>query len=190
MPILLSLLNTVVEASESKKAAIKDLICAFVQADIPLEKVDKLKSWLRMYLREGGNIPSGNALRRDYLPGVFENYLITIKQMFSGKKVSLIVDETTDSRARSVVNVLFNYRDLTKLVVVDYLDIVNNSTIGQLIVRILVDWNISFHDTRLIVSDSAAYMKKCVREVLRPIMPQIMHQTYLINYKVFFFKFT
>ncbi|RIB03245.1 hypothetical protein C2G38_802207 [Gigaspora rosea] len=52
---------------------------------------------------------------------------------------------------------------------------------GQLIVRTLVDWNISFSDVRLIVSDSASYIKKYIREVLRPIMPQIMHQACLAH---------
>lgn len=93
----------------------------------------------------------------------------------------MIVDETTDSRARSVVNILFSYRGFTKLVVVDFLGIVNNSTIGQLVVRILVEWNIPFGNVRLIASNSAAYMKKCVREVLKPIMPQILHQTCLAH---------
>ncbi|CAG8584085.1 6410_t:CDS:2 [Gigaspora rosea] len=67
------ILNSVVEASKSKKAAIKDLIC--------------------------GNIPLTNALCCNDLFGVFENYLITIKQKFNSKKVSLIVNETPDSRA-------------------------------------------------------------------------------------------
>ena len=64
--------------------------------------------------------------------------------------MSIIVDETTDSRARSVVNILFSYRGNTRLVAVDYLNNVNNVTIGQLIIRTLIEWSIPFSFPRCI----------------------------------------
>ena len=95
--------------------------------------------------------------------------------------MSIIVDETTDSRARSVVNILFSYRSNTRLVAVDYLDNVNNVTIGQLIIRTLIEWSIPFNFLRLLASDSAAYMKKSYRELLKPIMPQLIHSPCLAH---------
>ncbi|RIA81553.1 hypothetical protein C1645_836822 [Glomus cerebriforme] len=69
-----------------------------------------------------------------------------------------------------------------KLVVkVDFLDIVNNVTIGQLIIRTLTEWSIPFSFPRLLASDSAAYMKKSYREVLKPIMPQLIHSPCLAH---------
>ncbi|CAG8594679.1 9668_t:CDS:2 [Diversispora eburnea] len=135
-------IQTLINTSEAKKIIINNLVEAFVIADIPLEKVDKLQKWLCENCREG---------------------------------VSIIVDETTDSRARSVVNILFSYNGITKLTHVDYLESVNNCIIGQLIIQILVQWTIPFDLPLLIASDSAAYMKKCYRDVLKSIMPQLIH---------------
>src|SRR5579859_123496 len=104
-----------------------------------------------------------------------------LKEYFQTKAVSIIVDETTDSQARSVVNVLFSYRSITRLVAVDFLDIVNNVTIGQLIIRTLTEWSIPFSFPRLLASNSAAYMKKSYHEVLKPIMPQLIHSPCLAH---------
>ncbi|GES84761.1 transcription factor E2F6 isoform X1 [Rhizophagus clarus] len=70
------------------------------------------------------------------------------------------------------------------LVHVDYLENVNNCTIGQLIIQILVQWGISFDLPQLVASDLAAYMKKCYRDVLKLLMPQLIHLpclAYILN---------
>jgi len=59
------------------------------------------------------------------------------------------------------VNILFSYNDIIKLIYMNYLNSVNNCIIGQLIIQILVQWVIPFDLSQLVISDSAAYMKKC-----------------------------
>lgn len=59
--------------------------------------------------------------------------------MFCGKPISVIIDETTDKKACSVVNTLFSYRDQTKLISVNFLSQVNNAMVGQLVFQILVE---------------------------------------------------
>lgn len=174
-------LEEVLSVAESKKLVVKDLVKIFAEANIPLEKVNVLQPFLKKYCREGGAIPQADALRRNYLPGIYQQHIEDLKEYFQTKAVSIIVDETTDSRARSVVNVLFSYRGITRLVAVDFLDIVNNITIGQLIIRTLTEWSIPFSFPRLLASDSAAYMKKSYREVLKPIMPQLIHSPCLAH---------
>ena len=85
------------------------------------------------------------------------------------------MDELSDDCAHSVVNTLFTHRENTKLVSVDFLERVNNTTIGQTLLPILHSYNISLNIPRLFLSDSAAYMKKYYREVLKPVMPQLIH---------------
>ncbi|RHZ82361.1 hypothetical protein Glove_109g415 [Diversispora epigaea] len=85
------------------------------------------------------------------------------------------MDETSDDCARSVVNTLFVFRTQTKLVSVDFLEQVNNSTIAQTLFSVLHFYNIPLNFPRLFLSDSAAYMKKSYRDVLKPIMPQLIH---------------
>ena len=63
----------------------------------------------------------------------------------------------------------------TKLVSVDFLKRVNNITIGQTLLPILHSYNISLNIPHLFLSDSVAYMKKCFRKVLKPVMPQLIH---------------
>ncbi len=104
-----------------------------------------------------------------------------MKEVFQNKPVSIIIDETTDSRARSVVNILFSYHDNTRLIAVDYLNSVNNIIIGQLIICTLTEWSILFSFSCLLVSDSALYMKKSHREIFKPIMPQLIHLPYLAH---------
>ena len=85
------------------------------------------------------------------------------------------MDESSDDCAQSVVNTLFTYRSHTKLASVDFLEQVNNSTIAQTLLPILHSYNIPLNFLRLFLSDSAAYMKKCYRDVLKPIMLQLIH---------------
>jgi hypothetical protein len=85
------------------------------------------------------------------------------------------MDETTDDCSRSVVNTLFTFRENTKLVSVDFLKRVNNSTMGGTLLTILTIYNISYSLPRLFLSDSASYIKKYYREVLKLIMPQLIH---------------
>ncbi|CAG8464964.1 6664_t:CDS:2 [Diversispora eburnea] len=93
------------QASESKKIVIEDLIEAFANADIPLEKINLLLLFFKKHLKEGGAIPQASTLRQ-------------------------IICQNDDC-ARSVVNTLFVFRTHTKLVSVDFLEQVNNSTIAQ-----------------------------------------------------------
>ena len=81
------------------------------------------------------------------------------------------MDESSNNCAQSVINSLFTYRSHTKLASVDFLEQVNNSTIAQTLLPILHSYNIPLNFPRLFLSDSAAYMKKCYRDVLKPIMP-------------------
>jgi hypothetical protein len=168
-------IETNLRAAESKKEVIEDLLEALVSADIPLEKVNHLLPFFKKHLREGGAIPRAPTLRQIYLPQIFEKHIESLKLLFNSKPVSIIMDETSDVCARSVVNTLFSYRSITKLVSVDFLEIVNNATMGQTLLPILHSYNISLNLPRLFLSDSASYMKKCYRDVLKPIMPDLIH---------------
>ncbi|CAG8815303.1 16646_t:CDS:1, partial [Cetraspora pellucida] len=91
--------------------------------------------------------------------------------------IAIIIDETTDVKGCNVVNTLFAYHRTTKLVSVDFLEAVNFSTIGGLILQLLTEWKILFNLPKLIASDSTSYMKKCFRKALNPVMQQLKHNT-------------
>src|SRR5260363_339948 len=174
-------LQTTLNAYDVRRAIIKDLIETMVMADIPLEKVNHLRPFLQKYCREGGAIPQASTLRQVYLPDIFDDHILKLKDLFKEKSISIIMDETTDDCGRKVVNTLFTYRANVKLVSVDFLVEVNNTTIGQVLVNILAFYNISFGTPRLFLSDSASYMKKCYQNVLKPLMPQLIHNPCLAH---------
>lgn len=168
-------LETTLLAANSKREMIEDLIQSFAGADIPLEKINFLLPFFKKYLKEGGAIPQAPTLRQIYLPNVFNKHIDALKLIFDSKPVCIIMDESSDDCGRSVVNTLFTYRSYTKLVSVDFLEQVNNTTIAQTLLPILHSYNIPLNLPHLFLSDSAAYMKKCYRDVLKPLMPQLLH---------------
>lgn len=97
-----------------------------------------------------------------------------------GKHISITVDESTDVRERSAVNILFSFVNYTKLVVTDHLTIVNNITISQLVIKTLNDYSIPFENIILFISDNAAYMLKSFRN-LSTIIPQMKHNCCLAH---------
>ena len=49
--------------TNSKREMIQDLIQAFADADIPLEKINSLIPFFKKYVKEGGAIPQAPTLR-------------------------------------------------------------------------------------------------------------------------------
>ncbi|RHZ86999.1 hypothetical protein Glove_41g191 [Diversispora epigaea] len=119
-------LSATQDAADLKKQVIEELLEAFVVADIPLEKINRLLPFFKKYLKNGGSIPQAPTLRQIYLPNVFNKHYQSLKLLFDSKLVAIIMDETTDDCA-SVVNTIFTYHNETKLVSVDFLERVNNS---------------------------------------------------------------
>ena len=53
-----------------------------------------------------------------------------LKIIFNAKPICIFMDESSDDYTWSIINTLFTYRSDTKLVSVDFLEQVNNSTIA------------------------------------------------------------
>jgi hypothetical protein len=71
----------------------------------------------------------------------------------------------------------FNNNCSALLVNTEFLTEVNNVSIAQCIIRTLTQLNVQFNDVVALVSDNAAYMKKCFRENLKGILPNAVHVT-------------
>ena len=93
-------------------------------------------------MKQEGFIPQTPTLHQIYLSQVFENYLNQIKLLFENKPVVIIINKITDDYSHSVVNILFYFQKNTKLVSVDFLIQVNNSTIRSTLLIILTKYNI------------------------------------------------
>ena len=86
-------------AAESKKQLVKDLIEAFVTADISLEKVNSLLSFFKKYVKNGDSISRIPTFRQNYLLGIFDKHYQSLKLLFDSKPVAIIMNETTDDCA-------------------------------------------------------------------------------------------
>ena len=126
------IITSTISISDNKKELIKELIQAFAIANIPLEKVNSLIPFFWKYVKQGDFIPQIPTLHQMHLSQIFKNHLTQLKLLFENKPVAIIINETTNDCACSIVNTLFHFRTNTKLVLVDFLIQINNSTIAQL----------------------------------------------------------
>ncbi|CAG8834406.1 1282_t:CDS:2, partial [Gigaspora margarita] len=63
----------------------RNLVEAFISANILLEKVDKLCLWLQNNFINGGSIPLAEALRQNFLKPVYNRHMATMKSEFVEK---------------------------------------------------------------------------------------------------------
>ncbi|CAG8764450.1 276_t:CDS:1 [Cetraspora pellucida] len=112
---------------------VNDLLEAWVDANILLENFNKFCEFLVKYCYEGSIIPGLSALKKQYLIKVFYKYIEKLQDEFVGLSVAIIIDKTTNSYAHSIINVLFSYKGKLKLVSVEFLQEVNNTSIDQLV---------------------------------------------------------
>ena len=113
-------------------------------SNIPLEKSDHpaVKNFLKKHVIGGAEIPSASALRKNWLPKVFNKNDDELKMKFSLEtQLAILVDETTDLLNRPILNILFKSLDLyaqeSVLVKTTFLSIVNFSTVSRAIILLI-----------------------------------------------------
>ena len=78
-------------------------VCA--ESDIP---------FLVKHCKQGGALPENETtLRQTHLPRVFDQHISAVLDKLRGKKLALVVDETTDTRDCSVLNIVIGESYLT-----------------------------------------------------------------------------
>lgn len=111
---------------------------------------------------------------------LYDQELEKLNNLLKDEKICIIVDETTDACGRAAVNVLFTFKDQTKLVATEHVIVANNTTISQIVLLSLQKYQISFNNVLLFITDNAAYMVKAFKN-LSPIMPQMKHNNCLAH---------
>jgi hypothetical protein len=165
-----------------------DLCRMFVESGIPLAKVSHpaVRSFLEKHTKQ--DVPDESTLRKTYLPKVYNEHILRIREAIGDSPVWVQVDETTDSVGRYVGNVLVGAMDSAKptnafLLHCEELDRTNSTTIAQLFTKAFsVLWPQEIHHDRvlLFLSDAAAYMKKAAR-ALKVIFPKMVHLTCVVH---------
>ncbi len=183
------LISTYSAAASSRQNQFSvDLCKAFIDADIPLWKLENklLKCFLEMYTKE--HVPSESTLRKNYVDPCYTQILQKIKDDLREKKIWISIDETTDAVGRYVANVIVGSMDASKpskvyLLTTEVLDKANSTTIAQLFTKALaLLWpdGIRHENVLLFLTDAAPYMKKAAR-ALKVLFPAMLHLTCLAH---------
>ena len=148
----------------------KDLRHTFAVASILIEKAPLICSFLTKYCMQGDACSTTADGLSYYVDDVYKQHCEAIKKQVEDKPLALIVDETTSDTSSSLLNIvviILNDEQQCKPVLMDlvFLEIVNSTMVGQAILTSAVSCGIKFNNVRMIVSDNAKYMLKCVREV-------------------------
>lgn len=174
---------------------ITDLITIFAVADIPLQKVDAIRPFLRKHVTNGGSIPGSTQLRETYLPRLMPEMESAISSAMKDiTSLNIILDETTDNTDRVVLDILFKIPHREKPVLAQTCMLttnINHRSLAQCVMEALGKHNISVTkgivDT--VTGDGASYITKAYKDILQPLIPDLMrvwclsHQLNLIGEK-------
>ncbi|XP_036978819.1 uncharacterized protein LOC119033181 [Acanthopagrus latus] len=181
-PLQTCITASIFKSSDSRKEFVEDFVAVCAEADIPLEKMTKLRPFLLKHCKQGGALPENvSSLRQIHLPRVFEQHISSVLQKIRGKKYSVVVDETTDARDCSVLNIVIGVENQYFLVDLVFMDRCNYSTVSQAILASLHSNSLDLNDAWAVVTDNAAYCLKAYREVLKGVMPNSVHVTCLCH---------
>lgn len=160
---------------DAREEFVLDFIKMCTQADIPLHKVSKMKPFVQKHCKQGGSLPQEATIRQVYIPRLFEQHVNNLKEMLKGKTLSIVVDETTDIRDKSILNVIALLEGKPVLLNSVSMEKCNHSTVSQAVIKTITDYGIEFGNVAAIVTDSAAYCKKAFNDVLSSLLPNALH---------------
>ena len=165
----------------------RDLTVFFVEANIPIYKVNhpSAKLFFSKYIKH--HIPDESTLRKYYVKAIFEECIANIKADIGEEDIFIVVDESTDAEKRYIFNILIGKLNgefhKPKLICSKSLEEVNSVSVCQIIndtMRIIWSDQIHYERLKLVVSDQAAYMVKAMKS-LKCMYPHLSHVTCLAH---------
>ena len=88
--------SSIVKSKDLREDFALDNIKPCTLADIPLHMTEKMWPFLKKHSRQAGCMPQ--ALRKVYVPRLFEKHYSAHAEVFTSQHVSIAADETTDVR--------------------------------------------------------------------------------------------
>ena len=119
-----------------------DFLKMATMADIPLEKVEKMKPFLLKYSKQAGTLPMAATLCSTYIPRLFDQHFSALKQLLlesAPTPIHITADETTDCRDHSILNVLASFSGKTYLIDVVKMEACNHSTFSRAILKAVAE---------------------------------------------------
>ena len=171
-------LTSMARSRDLREEFVIDFLKMATMADIPLEKVEKMKPFLLKYSKQAGTLPMAATLRSTYIPRLFDQHFSALKQLLlesAPTPIHITADETTDCRDHSILNVLASFSGKTYLIDVVKMEACNHSTFSRAILKAVAEVELPYERICGEVSDSAAYCKKAYRDILSAVFPNSTH---------------
>ena len=161
-----------------------ELCQMLTEVDIPFYKVQHQSFRNFMEKWTGQSTPHESTLRKNYLKGVYEATIDMIRESIGNSKIWVSIAESTDQKARFVVNTVIGRLDSSEPTTPYLLDCriverTNHATVAQAFcdaLTILWPDGIKHDRVLLFVSDAARYMKKAA-EGLKVLFPSMVYIT-------------
>ena len=146
-----------------------------LECNIPLNKREKMTTWLNKYVPNAGSIPCSNTLQKEYLPKVLQRYKEEIIQKIKDKPLSVIIDASPDRLSRQVVNTIVQCELSGEkfLLNTTFLDSVNHLSLFGIIDSVRQDYGLKWKNFDTLVCDSASYNKKVYKTIKDGINPKL-----------------
>lgn len=171
------------EARDARSVATFELVEAFPEANVPLEKLDhpSLHSYLHNHNPNLGVLPASQHLHTDYQQKVFSNHKEQLKALLSiAPSVAIVTDEASDVQDGFGLHILFipevdamsEFSPAACLADVIYLEKVNAVTVKQAVLTCVANMGISYNIVSTFVT--ASYMSKAF-EKMAGILPNAVH---------------
>lgn len=164
-----------------KEEFILDTVEAFIDANIPVEKLDHsaMRAWMSKYVRGSRHLPLADWLVQHYIPVVGERKRQEIQADLKDNDIFLLCNETTDKNGSCVFNVLIRPSTVancanTHLAESVVLDFANSANCADAVLDTLVKYSINSQRVVGIVTDSTKYMTECVQTV-KELIDNIQH---------------
>jgi hypothetical protein len=145
------------ESREQKVQSFReDFVKMLAAANIPAFKVAKMKPFLLQHCDLAGHLPN-RAKIHEIVIMQSKKLQEEMKQSLQGKAITVVVDETTDSQSRSVINVVFIDRFNKYLVETVYVAAINHKVLAQVVIKTLNKYDIEYNNVDAIITDNAKY---------------------------------
>jgi len=160
-----------------KSDSLKDFVLALMCSGIPLFKVSTFESFFLKRRLPSLVLLSYSKLVTELVPSFYNESITFIKTTYKKSPFVLLVDESKDSKSRSVLNTIAYFIAEKEYILLDisFSESSDNFLIVKCEQKVIEDFDFSWKNCYAIASDNAPVMKKAIEKIKELHNPKILH---------------